>query len=174
MWELFRLPAFIGAFLCAGAVLGLILRRTKLVRLDAARGHSTYGGVMLLTGLAAGAFGGFILMVLVFDWDGGRTLSPDWPIGAVVALVLIAAGLAFVWIWARTRWVWDADGVSYISGKRATRIRWAAIDTLKQFSWHSWRVTGEGREVTWIRYMIGFEVLNQALKQHRPDLIPGR
>lgn len=167
---LLRVPMSISALVALGVLVGMVLRRTKLVELRADHGRSVFGGVMLITGIGALAFATTIAVAIALDLGGVRSLSPDWPIGVVLTVVFGGAGLFFMRGWLRTRWTWDAEGITHIEGKRATRLPWSAIVSLDKVSWHTWRATAADGQVYWSRYMIGWEMINDAIRKYRPDL----
>jgi len=168
--SLARQALIFAALALVGMSITAVLKRTKLVRLDVAEGHTIVGGIMM-TFAAFGAF--FAIAVLVtglWEWDN------TWPqLGIWIALLAFAiAGAVVLILCASGRWRWDAVGLSYadpFTGRRT--IRWAEMNETTAI-WHNvWRVRGAGkRDICWSKWTIGWEKINEAVTHYRPDLAP--
>lgn len=149
----------------AGAVIDWIIDRRLKAQPNVEQGFGRYPGSFLSYGIVIGLLAlGFAALPVT------RAESrPEWPIILPVAVLLLALSYYCIHKWLVTRWEWDAEGVTFISGNRVTRLPWADIAGGKWLI-GGWRITGPNGPVSCWYSVVGYYALSDALIKHRPDL----
>lgn len=148
-----------------GAIIDWISQRRRKVRPTVEQGFARYPGTLMSWGIAIGLLALTFPALLVARPDA----RSEWPI--ILPAVIVSLGLSYYCIhkWLVTRWEWDAEGVTFVSGKRTTRLPWAAIISGKWLI-GGWRITGLDGSISCWHTVTGHDVLSDALIKHRPDL----
>lgn len=153
-----------------GVAITAVLRRTKLVRLEAVEGRTIVGGILIMCAVFGVLFEIAVVVSGIAEWEYTEPQVVVWGL----LLVLIGASAALFVVLATGRWQWDSVGVTYadpFTGRQT--IAWADM-TEAAAVWHNvWRVRAAGkREICWSKWAIGWEKINEAVTLYRPDLAP--
>ena len=129
------------------------------------QGVARYPGHFLAMGIAIGLGIPLLITLAVVRTESVH----NWMILFVVALFGAGVSVHALRAWLTKRWMWDEEGVTYVSGKRVTTLRW---DDITGGKWliGGWRIYGPSGAVSCWHNIVGYYALSDALVKHRPDL----
>lgn len=161
----FILPATIGIIFLSGGVIDWASQRYQCVQPTVEQGVARYPGMFFSFGIAVALFA-LAFAVLPIARPNARS---EWSIIVLAVFGLLGVSYYLIRTWLVKRWEWDAEGVTFISGKRITRLPWADITSGKWLI-GGWRVTGPSGSVPCWYNVVGYYVLSDALIKNRPDM----